>query len=151
MASDHTADSSVFNDTISMLTGADVKSATQLRTILEKIHNNTAYLRAQQPLHSGAAKFWLHAQVSAGVPAVSASYNVTSITDGGVGILVVTIGTDFSSAFWVCQALLDNVGADLSVRVTSRNVGSVTLFCTNNATNAAADPDAWNVVGFGNQ
>lgn len=42
MASNHTADPSSFSSVISMLDGSDVMSATQLRAILEALHDNTA-------------------------------------------------------------------------------------------------------------
>lgn len=47
MASDHTGDPSTFYDLISMLTGGDGASSTQLRAIFEKLHNNTAFLREE--------------------------------------------------------------------------------------------------------
>lgn len=47
MASDHTADPSVFNDPISMLDGSDGASATQLRAIFEALSDNAAHLRVR--------------------------------------------------------------------------------------------------------
>jgi hypothetical protein len=47
MASDHTADPSTFYSVVSMLDGSDVMSATQLRTIYERLHDNTAHLKAR--------------------------------------------------------------------------------------------------------
>lgn len=45
MASNHTGDPDTFHDVISMLDGADVKSATAMRATLENIHDNTAHLK----------------------------------------------------------------------------------------------------------
>jgi hypothetical protein len=53
-----------------------------------------------QQYHPGSAKWWLYSIVTAGVPANTVSHNVTSIADTGVGIITVTIATDFSSATW---------------------------------------------------
>lgn len=47
MASNHTADPATFYNVISMLDGSDVMSATQLRAIFEKLHDNTANLQAR--------------------------------------------------------------------------------------------------------
>jgi hypothetical protein len=103
----------------------------------------------RQQYHPSAAKFWAHVQVTAGVPALSASYNVASITDGGVGLLTVTIANDFSGAFWSCSHSVELYGGGSRiVRVSSRTQGAVTLLCHDLAA-VAADPDAWNVSGFG--
>lgn len=48
MSSDHNSDDDEFHDPIEMLDGSDPMSATQLRASLEKIHDNTAYLRNRQ-------------------------------------------------------------------------------------------------------
>lgn len=53
----------------------------------------------RQHHHPSALKFWC-ALKQTGTQTVLASYNVTSITDGGVGYTTVTIATDFSSANW---------------------------------------------------
>ena len=45
----------------------------------------------------GVAKFWVRFN-GTGTPAADASYNLTSITDNGVGRYTLVIGTDFSSA-----------------------------------------------------
>lgn len=52
-----------------------------------------------QKYHPSAAKFWINF-TPAGV--VSASYNVTDVTDSGVGNWIVNIATDFSSVNWCC-------------------------------------------------
>lgn len=52
----------------------------------------------RQHFHPSAAKCWC---ISANSTTILASYNMTSITDTGVGDLTFTIGTDFSSTNWV--------------------------------------------------
>lgn len=56
MSSTHNADSSVFYDAITMLTDADVQDATALRTMLEALHDNTAYLKSTDEDTTTAAK-----------------------------------------------------------------------------------------------
>ena len=57
-----------------------------------------------QQFHPSAAKCWGFT-IGGGTPVLTApSYNMTSITDTGVGILTVTIATDFSSANYVAVA-----------------------------------------------
>ena len=127
MPTNHIADPATFYGTISMLTGADVMSATALRQTYEKLHDNDAYLPARggaatqaqqeaaidvvqpvtpgrQHFHPSAATFWAHVTVSAGVPTLQASYDVTGITDSALGVLTETIATNFSSSYWACSA-----------------------------------------------
>lgn len=102
--------------------------------------------------HPGVAKFWAKVAVSGGTPSVSASYNVTSVTDTDTGILTVTIATDFSSADWCCQAnCLDaNVTgtATRSLMVESQAAGTVALRWKSGSS-GGTDPEAWYVAGFG--
>lgn len=172
MASNHNAVSTTFHDPISMLEASDVQSATQLRTILEKLHDCAAFLRdriatqaeqetgtdttksvtpGRQQFHPSAAKFWAHVRVTAGTPAIGGSYNVTSITDAGTGNLIVTIATDFSaSTTWACLHSIDNAAAALVSRLTSRTAGTAQFLCVDLAA-VATDPEQWNIAGFGDQ
>jgi len=108
-----------------------------------------------------SAKFFLEAVVSAGVPSITASYNITSITDAGVGLLTVTIGTDFSSASYAVLATVEKAATALTVAA-ARNVvirsgtlavGSFQLDCHDSTavTNVVKDPDSWHCVGYGDQ
>ena len=54
----------------------------------------------RQHNHPSAAKHWGYVLVSGGVPTLTSSYNITSITDTATGRMVVTIATDFSSVNW---------------------------------------------------
>ncbi|MES0052209.1 hypothetical protein NKJ66_01105 [Mesorhizobium sp. M0078] len=105
--------------------------------------------------------FWTKCTVSAGVPTNAASFNVTSITDTGPGILTVTIGTDFASANWMCMCSAELTATTYAVandrRVYVRNAsqaaGSVAIDCIDDTatTNLVKDPAAWHVAGFGTQ
>lgn len=91
---------------------------------------------------------------------ILSSFNVTSITDTGVGILTVTIATDFSDANWVCGVSIENNDATIDaindghiamIANASVAAGSVQLLCKNDDAIAATDPTSWHVWGFGSQ
>lgn len=103
-----------------------------------------------QQFHPSAAKWWLKSIVSAGTPAQTVSYNVTSLTDTGVGRLTVTIGADFSSADWVYNVTTDSSGNARCTGVQSQAAGSVELQSFTNAA-ALVDPISWAASGFGDQ
>jgi hypothetical protein len=48
--------------------------------------------------HQGAAKAWVKFDASSGTPVISDSYNVTSITDNGVGDFTINFTTAFANA-----------------------------------------------------
>lgn len=114
--------------------------------------NAHAVTPGRQHFHPSAAKFWAKVSVSGGVPSVSVSYNVTSITDAGTGLLTVTIATDFSSADWACVATVESNSAGLpripTIFEGTQAAGSVTLSC-NNSSATLTDPSSWFVVGYG--
>lgn len=113
----------------------------------------------RQHFHPGHPKFWAMATVAAGVPTLVASHNVTSITDTGPGLLTVTIATDFSSANWcglvgVEYQTGEPTGQIGLIDTAGRAAGSVVARCmqTGASSNATLDdPDAWHIVGFGDQ
>jgi len=47
--------------------------------------------------HPGVAKAWIRLSVDSGTPAILSSYNMTGVTDQGVGSYRLTIASDFSS------------------------------------------------------
>lgn len=113
----------------------------------------TVVTPARQHNHPSAAKCWAYVTVSAGTPTLAANYNITSISDGGVGQLTITIATDFSSASWAGFAMAEETGGgaiERHIYSTGRAAGSIDLVWTN-GTPAVADPDHWNFVGFGDQ
>jgi hypothetical protein len=108
----------------------------------------------RQQFHASAAKFWGYVTVSAGTPTLQTSYNVTSITDTGTGLLTVTIATDFSSANWPAF-VTGNEGTQYPTWTTnSKAVGSILLQATYRAsgtTDTFIDPDSWEFGGFRDQ
>lgn len=103
----------------------------------------------RQHFHPSAAKCWAVVTVSAGTPTLQTSYNITSITDTGAGILTVTIATDFSTANWaaVCTAE-GTTGQERHTLAVSKAAGTCNFECYN-AAGAQTDPTSWNILGFG--
>lgn len=108
---------------------------------------------AVQHNHPSAIKFWAFATVSGGVPTLVSSYNVTSITDTSLGRMTVTIATDFSSANWCGQVSVESGhGANCCGFIGgSRSAGAIDVWMYNTASGLAADPNAWHVMGMGDQ
>lgn len=110
---------------------------------------------ARQQYHASAAKFWGKADAAG---TLNASYNVTSITDDGVGLLTVTIATDFSSANWGCWVTVERGGGAVgtsanliwaTIKNSTQAAGAVSFECVNNS--GYADPTRWHFGGFGDQ
>jgi len=108
----------------------------------------------RQQYHPSAAKMYVLANTSGGV---GTTYNVTSVTDVGVGVLTVTIATDFSAADYViANNIINSVGgsAASTLALNVRNplaVGSFTADIVNLSTFAGTDPILWNFTAFGDQ
>ena len=100
-------------------------------------------------------KGWGQVSVSGGIPTLNADYNVTSITDSGVGELTVTWETDFTSANY---ALLPGgqgpAGSDHSIFAIDADnnpaTGSCRLTCATGG-NVLQDPQKWTFVAYGVQ
>ncbi len=106
----------------------------------------------RQHFHPSAAKCWGYVTYSGGAPTLQASYNITSITDSGVGDLTVTIATDFSSANYavVASGGINRAANDNNIfeESSSRTAGvfELNLFTT---AGAAADPTQVSFAAFG--
>jgi hypothetical protein len=99
----------------------------------------------RQHFHPTAAKVWCSGDFAAGV---FASHNVSSLTDGGTGIVTVNFSTALSSTNYAAiVSPQSNSGTSIS-RVTTKAVGSVRVDFHNLAS-ALVDVDAFNVVVFG--
>jgi len=91
-----TADSALANG-LKWATPAAVSYATQADQETGTA-TNTAVTPGRQQFHPSAAKSWVRFYWSAGVPTIEASYNVSSLTDVGVGVVDINFTTSFSSA-----------------------------------------------------
>jgi hypothetical protein len=102
----------------------------------------------RQHFHPSAAKGWVKADTAAGA---SASYNVSSVTDVGVGDALVYWGTDFSSVHYTA-IFSPNTDANLIgvVGNTSFAAGVTRVFLKDTSA-AATDPSYYMVLAFGDQ
>lgn len=97
--------------------------------------------------HPAPAKAWCMADANGNV---AVSYNTTSVTDDGTGIITWTIGTDFSSASWAALVSVANTG-DQTARIpflVSQAAGSA-QFRSKTTGAADSDPSSWYFAGFG--
>lgn len=109
----------------------------------------------RQHFHPGHPKVWCKAGVTANI---LASYNMTSVTDGGNGLI--TFNTNFSSADWcaqisiidtshaggtklVCPAVIAQAAGTCQARTIDVNDGDAQV------TPTTEDPDAWYFSGYG--
>lgn len=103
--------------------------------------------------HPSAAKWWACITVSGGTPTLAASYNVTSITDTGVGKCTVTIATDYSSVNWSGWVVCGAASGYEIPTFASKAAGSILLNCVQASpgTGTFADPLSYDAGGFGDQ
>lgn len=107
----------------------------------------------RQHFHPSAAKAWVTFDGS-GTPAISASYNVTSITDNGVGNYTINFTTAFSAATYAvagwCQSVTAGTGAFVCADGGDTKTTSALQIRTRRSdTGAAIDSTAITVVVFG--
>ena len=105
----------------------------------------TAVSPGRQHFHQSAAKCWLKCDNAGNL--ANPSYNITSVTDTGTGVVTVNIATDFSSAVYVPIAVGD--AAHLSIGITSLAAGSFVINCSYPHTLVATDSTAYYAVAFG--
>lgn len=103
----------------------------------------------RQQYHQSAAKGWVKADAAGNI---KSSYNVTSISDTGVGRMTITWNVDFSSAEYVCVGVVDNAasGTKFVVANGTEAVGTIEVRALNTS-DSAADPGRYYVVAFGDQ
>lgn len=104
----------------------------------------------RQQFHQSAAKAW--AYFDSGTT-ISASYNVTSITDGGSGQATVNLTTAFSAVNFAAVAMAMSGATPLLVQSTLNswnNAGQILLQAFD-AGGAATDVSRFNVIAFGDQ
>jgi hypothetical protein len=94
--------------------------------------------------HQSAAKAWIKCNAAG---AISVSYNVTSITDDGPGLVTVTIASDFSSADYSVVATTS--GAATSASISAQAAGSFQIRSDITTSGAASDPALYYAACFG--
>jgi hypothetical protein len=103
----------------------------------------------RQQFHPSAAKAWGKAGLTGND---LGSYNVTSFTDDGVGLITVTIGTDFSGAHYTIVAhTAGNTPSGVNFpQITTQAAGSFAM--TNySSVDGVRDPKEWFFAAFGDQ
>lgn len=107
----------------------------------------------RQQFHPSASKAWLYSLYSAGVPLLSASYNIASITDNGVGDATVNLSTVFSSANYCVTSglnIANNSVATFIPTTYSVAAGNFRLSFVS-AGGSSTDPFAFHTACFGDQ
>ena len=110
----------------------------------------------RQQFHPSAAKFWLKFN-GTGTPAINASYNITSITNGGTAYYTINIATDFSSGNYAVSATVQKLSGGsssstimIASTVPTQNAGDFAIITfTIGGTESASD--AVYCIGFGDQ
>lgn len=98
--------------------------------------------------HPGAGKVWIKCNASG---TINASYNVTSITDTGTGIVTVTIADDFSSSnYAIVVTLFAGTTNDREVIVTSQAAGSFVIE-SHTSSGTLVDPSSYFAIAMGDQ
>lgn len=106
----------------------------------------------RQHFHPGHPKAWAKVTVSGGTPSIQQSYNITGISDGGAGILGITIDTDFTSAnHWVASVSLADATNRLFAEIISQAAGSMQVRAYEANSYALTDPEAWHFIACGDQ
>lgn len=102
----------------------------------------------RQHYHPSASKGWVDISVSGGNPSNSRSYNVSSITDNGLGSYTVNWSTNFSNANYAVVATPERTNANAhSATTTDKASGSVRIVLTD-AADGTLDTSV-SVVAFG--
>jgi len=108
--------------------------------------------------HPGVEKFWVKCGITGNV---LASWNVTSLTDNGVGDVSVTIATGFSSVDYCCGVTVEMTATTYAVanartphiRFGGQAVGTLRCDCIDGTatTQLVKDPTAWHIRAVGDQ
>jgi hypothetical protein len=114
-----------------------------------------------QHRHPGHPKAWAKCIVSAGVPALTVNYGITSITDTGTGQLTLTFATVFSSANYAVGGVSERASTAMTaanlrntgVRNAAQTASAVQLECWDQTATTAvlSDPAAWHFLALGDQ
>ena len=123
---------------------------------MEAASSTTVYVSpGRGAFHPGVAKGWVSVDSTG---SVVASYNVTSVTDNGIGDITVTWGTDFSTANHcdVATALREGGGAALVTKYGVGAAGTSSFGCWEfpaglGSGPVVVDPTRWHVVAYGDQ
>ncbi len=117
------------------------------------LNTNTGTPAVNNAYRASIVRGWLRSSVSGGTPAIDVSFNVTSITDSGPGLLTVTWDRDFATSAYVAVVTVENDGGTIVFSCVGSNTqlaGSVAAESVALA-GTDADPARWNVLAIGAQ
>lgn len=121
---------------------------------METATSTTVYVSpGRQQFHPSSPKVWVNFNQT-GTQAIGESYNVTSITDNGVGDTTITIATDFSTATYnVVHHSTETIGSSSNEHSTlgTRAAGTCQILCNASNGSSASDHAYVGVVMFGDQ
>lgn len=120
------------------------------QTEMEAASNTAKFVTpGTEKYHPGVSKAWAHVTWSGGVPSLTAGHNVSSsVTDTGTGNFTITFTAALSSAFYAVIVTPIHSSAPRVARVTSQSTTAIAFQINDSAFNAA-DPEAVNIVVFG--
>lgn len=110
--------------------------------------------------HPGVAKAWAKSLVTATVPQMTVTWNITSITDSAVCRVAPVIATDFSSANYAIMYGFEcntttysatTVACIQTIRNATQAAGGFTMDLIEIDIGQTTDPAAWHWVCFGDQ
>ncbi len=115
--------------------------------------NKSLVSPAVQQFHPSSSKCWGRVTVSGGTPTLQESYNITSITDDGVGLTTVTIATDFSSGgYAILLTLYRTASGATSLQVSAIAAGTFQVRAVNTSDGTPTDSyDGFFFACFGDQ
>ena len=111
--------------------------------------STTTYVSpGRQQFHASAAKAWATGTYSAGTPAATASYNITSYTDAGTGDLVANFTVSFSAGNQCAVAGHNAFGLGNSI-INIVNTGNLEMLIYNDS--AVLADNLWSFAAYGDQ
>ena len=102
----------------------------------------------RQQFHQSAAKAWV-TMSHAGT--ITGSYNVTSVTDLGTGVMRVDLTTSFSSTSYCVVSATDGGGGGIFCGCTARATGSFTITTYNTVSQVTQEAGLMFASAFGDQ
>lgn len=119
---------------------------------------NTTVAPSVQHFHPSAAKAWCYFTVSGGTPALEESYNVTSITDNGVGDYTINFTNALETAEYaahvsgvpVSNGTVQCVLQEKAGGTRSTTAFQIAMLATGGGAGGAVDTTRGSVVIFGN-
>ncbi len=132
---------------VTLLTGAATQANQETAT-----STTTSVTPGRQQYHPSAAKVWILFNTTT-TTTITASYNVTSLTDDGTGITKVNFTTAFSSANYCATSMAGTGGGgqNSGVVVNTYNTAYIQVIGINTTTITVADGNFVNVSCFGDQ